>query len=541
MLRRWLCACAFAGSLAGAAFAQTTPAPLPAWAWPPDPPERRALVIGVGDYAYPDWKLETPPHDAEVVDRLFRDTLQFTSVSRTPGRGPTRDQIRAALIAFSEIIQPGDLAVIYYSGHGVQVKGRNYLIPADRGPVERGRELYEYVSVDAVIGMLNQRQPAAIVFILDACRTNPFAETAPASAATHRYEPRYPPDTTTATVTADMDAGLAQPAGDISIVVMAYSAAVGARAFSLEHGETPDQASIFTRRLVRFTPQETFFYDGFGLTAAELSRRTGKAQTPQIFHSTLGNFRIRADASYDVEQERAWRILTTTLTPQTEVTLLESYLDRHFLSNFANLARDRLADVRPARAALFGFGPEAVARVERTWAGALALAPFRVRSGVGPAVVSAPTLVRDAGGHRVAELDAGEEVRVLAYDARRNSALVGYGGGEGYILGVEEFNARQNAETRFAYQGEGAQAQADLSLLDGLGDRLRDARIRLMMGPATAPSVARGEELAYLRALELRASLIARGASPDAVVMEIAASGIGADEALVIVSNGEVR
>ena len=65
-----------------------------------------------------------------------------------------------------------DLAAFYYAGHGMQVRGKNYLIPIDAEIENESSVVSEAVDVDQV---LNQIGPARLsMVILDACRNNPF-------------------------------------------------------------------------------------------------------------------------------------------------------------------------------------------------------------------------------------------------------------------------------------------------------------------------------------------------------------------------------
>ena len=75
---------------------------------------------------------------------------------------------------FTEAAYDADIAVVYYAGHGLQVDGRNYLVPVD-GELEKAAQLQtRTIPVDDVLGALPP-DPAVGVIILDACRDNPLA------------------------------------------------------------------------------------------------------------------------------------------------------------------------------------------------------------------------------------------------------------------------------------------------------------------------------------------------------------------------------
>lgn len=141
--------------------------------------QRLALVIGINNYdKLP--KLPVAKLDAEAVAATLADDLRFTVKHLV---NPTRGEIingwadMLAKIASSE-----DVLVLYYAGHGIELKGGNYLVPRevpfnpDPTPVITGS-----VAFQDLLSMLAERQrafDATAIFILDACRENPFeAET----------------------------------------------------------------------------------------------------------------------------------------------------------------------------------------------------------------------------------------------------------------------------------------------------------------------------------------------------------------------------
>src|SRR5712691_5369180 len=100
---------------------------------PAAPAERRvALVIGNAAYRYTA-PLKTPVHDAQDIARVLT-TLQFQVLLKTDA---TLETMAYAIFEFGEQLKGGGVGLFYYSGHGLQVKGENYLIPID---VPLGRE-----------------------------------------------------------------------------------------------------------------------------------------------------------------------------------------------------------------------------------------------------------------------------------------------------------------------------------------------------------------------------------------------------------------
>ena len=131
--------------------------------------ERVALVIGNGNYANAG-VLANPANDARAVASALTD-LGFDvalgrDLDRTAMEGMLRDFLRKASDA--------KVALLFYAGHGLQVDGRNYLVPVD-AKVETASDLaFATIELDKILGSLEDPGRATIV-ILDACRDNPLS------------------------------------------------------------------------------------------------------------------------------------------------------------------------------------------------------------------------------------------------------------------------------------------------------------------------------------------------------------------------------
>jgi tetratricopeptide (TPR) repeat protein len=143
------------------------PAPLPA---PATPGKRMALVIGNGAYAHVK-ALPNPPNDARAVAKTLRDigfiVSEGVDLDRAAMQRMTREFLRDAARA--------QVALVYYAGHGVQVDGRNYLIPIDV-ELKPGTGMTEsMIDMDTIMAGLDD-QVRTNILIFDACRNNPMAQ-----------------------------------------------------------------------------------------------------------------------------------------------------------------------------------------------------------------------------------------------------------------------------------------------------------------------------------------------------------------------------
>lgn len=127
-----------------------------------------ALVIGQSEYEHVA-PLPNPANDAREMVKLLTD-LGFDA------RGVTdRDaqRLRRDLERFAEDAEDADVAFLYYSGHGVEAGGENFLLPVDVDESSLDSASEAMVPLSGLIETLKASVPITIV-LLDACRTNPF-------------------------------------------------------------------------------------------------------------------------------------------------------------------------------------------------------------------------------------------------------------------------------------------------------------------------------------------------------------------------------
>ena len=130
--------------------------------------KRSALVIGNG--AYTENRLDNAVNDAEAVAR----TLQEIGFSVTLVLNADRRAIDEAVEAFSRRLGPGEIGLFYYSDHGVQVDGENYLVPINAQLSRQSDAQYDAIPLGKVINAVESTRATAKIIILDACRDNPF-------------------------------------------------------------------------------------------------------------------------------------------------------------------------------------------------------------------------------------------------------------------------------------------------------------------------------------------------------------------------------
>lgn len=131
--------------------------------------QRVALLIG--NAAYPVGRLSNPPQDLKEMEAALREVGFKVQVVRDAGQA----QMKRAVRDFGEMAQGADVALLYYSGHGTQALGENYLIPVDASIRKESDYDVEAVSANAVMRQILVARPRAAIVVLDACRDNPHA------------------------------------------------------------------------------------------------------------------------------------------------------------------------------------------------------------------------------------------------------------------------------------------------------------------------------------------------------------------------------
>ena len=127
-------------------------------------------MIGNGAYAHVK-ALPNPPNDAHAIAKNLRD-LGFTV---SEGIDLDRDAMRKMTRDFLLDVAHAQTAVLYFAGHGVQVDGRNFLVPVDVRLQPGINPIETLIDMDTILAALDD-QVRTNILIFDACRNNPMAE-----------------------------------------------------------------------------------------------------------------------------------------------------------------------------------------------------------------------------------------------------------------------------------------------------------------------------------------------------------------------------
>ncbi len=233
-----------------------------------------ALIIGEAKYAHLP-ALTNPIRDAKAIGGLFTD-LGF-NVTATSDRDAKK--LRRDLANFAADAEGADVAVVYYSGHGIEAGGENWLVPVDVDASALATAEQSLVPLSGLLNDLKASVPLTLVF-LDACRTNPF----PPGALLKRGDAALPVSAGGLSLAKGMAEASTESAQQGAGSVIAFAAEPGHVALDGPADGNSPYAAALLRHLSASTGTE--FGTVMRLVTEEVYLKTGGQQRPW-FNETL--------------------------------------------------------------------------------------------------------------------------------------------------------------------------------------------------------------------------------------------------------------
>lgn len=215
---------------------------------------RIALVIGNGDYQYPDKlpKLANPANDAQDIAAALRG-FGFEVIER---KNQTLEAMNQTIAEFGSRIGGSEAALFYFAGHGIQVKNQNYLMPVNARVESEAVVPYQGVNINQVLDEMDNAKSSANIVMLDACRNNPI----------------------TGKFRSGKSRGLASPGSTPKGTVIVYATDPGNVAADGE-----GRNGLFTAGLLTaFKGKDLSLDDVLTVASAEVERASGQTQTPYV-------------------------------------------------------------------------------------------------------------------------------------------------------------------------------------------------------------------------------------------------------------------
>jgi uncharacterized caspase-like protein len=279
--------------------------------------QRLALVIG--NSAYADGLLKNPINDA----RAMAGTLRELGFEVRVLENADRMAMQRAVVEFGRKLNSDTVGLFYFAGHGMQVRGANYLIPVKAEIASEDEVEVEGVDVSYVMARMATARNQFNIVILDACRNNPFQRSF-----------------------RTLNSGLAAISAPTGTLI-AYATAPGSVA---SDGDAAN--GIYTAELVKAIRQPGILMEeAFKQARSGVIARTQGKQTPWESSSVVGAFSFRAAAppqqvaslSAPAVDSTGDIALWNAVKDSQDTRDFQAYLDSYPSGIFNRLARVRMA------------------------------------------------------------------------------------------------------------------------------------------------------------------------------------------------------
>lgn len=289
--------------------------------------QRVALLIG--NSSYQTAPLRNPPNDV----REMESALTAIGFKVQKVLNANQNQMKRAVRDFGALAQGADVAFLYYSGHGTQASGENYLLPVGAIIDKESDYEVEAVSANALMRQIAGARPKAAIVVLDACRDNPYAS---ATKSTSKGLTR-------------MDA----PTGSMI-------------AFATAPNTTASDEGLYARELARqITTPGVELYDVFRNTTAEVQRLSKGKQVPRVSEvSITEKIYLAGQAGVQLASARAEPVPTRTPNEATAEAALwaevartnnaddyQAYLSQYPRGAYVALANGRMKKLQDEQTA----------------------------------------------------------------------------------------------------------------------------------------------------------------------------------------------
>lgn len=275
--------------------------------------QRIALVIGNSTYESKNLPaLPNPANDAEDIARALR-RFGFQVIEK---KNLTLEAMNRVVAEFGSKLGGSDAALFYFAGHGIQVKGQNYLIPVNAVIDSEAAVPYQGLNVNQVLDEMDNGKSRVNIVILDACRNNPI----------------------TGKFRSGQTRGLAVPGGAPRGTVIVYATDPGNVAADGE-----GRNGLFTSGLLTAFKGQDLSLDGI-LTAASAEVETASAQTqiPYVNGPKTVQKTFRFDLVIEPGKGEIEKVYWQSVERSSNPADFEAYLKRYPKGNYVSLAENRL-------------------------------------------------------------------------------------------------------------------------------------------------------------------------------------------------------
>ncbi len=232
---------------------------------------RVALVIGNNHYVHANGLQNAVADAAAMKEKLAG--LGFDVVYRTDA---SRKEMNKAIDSFAMKLSMNAVGMVFYSGHGIQINGENYLIPVDLDAQEESDVVNDGVNLAKILGQMSGAQAKFSLVVLDACRDNPFryAHIGGKGMASTR--------------------GLAPISSNARGIMVVYSAGSGQKALDRLGDKDESPNGLFTREFLKVMERPGVkiqeLVDEVRERVIAQAESVGQTQTPAVYNESKGTF-----------------------------------------------------------------------------------------------------------------------------------------------------------------------------------------------------------------------------------------------------------
>ena len=285
--------------------------------------EERRVALVIGNAAYQNVPaLANPRNDATDLG----EALTLAGFEVVEGLDQSRDEMAATIREFIERLDGATTGLFFYAGHGLQVDGRNYMIPVDMVLRDATDLQLQAIDMNYVLAQM-ERDPRVNIIMLDACRDNPFEQN----------------------MTRSLSRGLAPMETRSVGSLIVYSTQPGAVA-----DDGLGRNSPFTSALLKFTGQPGLeIQQMLRKVRAEVIRATDERQVPWDHSSLTGDVYLikpAAGADTDAEAIKGLELSDSQIQLQIwndakgseSIPILQSYIEQFPFGPFVPAAQARI-------------------------------------------------------------------------------------------------------------------------------------------------------------------------------------------------------
>ena len=243
--------------------------------------KRVALVIGNSQYQHTS-PLKNPVNDANLI----ASSLEEAGFEVTKILDADYKTLKRAMLKFgSDLRNKPDAGLFYYAGHGIQVRGENYLIPVNARISDENEIELEAININSFLRVMDSSSSGINIVVLDACRNNPFGRSFRSASASRGLAPvDAPKGTYIAYATAPGDVAADGQGEDNSPYSAALSQAIKVRGITIEQVFKRARKSVLDATDNKQVPWETSSITGnffFHEKNVEVAKTTQKETAPK--------------------------------------------------------------------------------------------------------------------------------------------------------------------------------------------------------------------------------------------------------------------